>query len=60
MEKIFHTISEGGRPGKGMVAWKSSIKTEQRQQVSSYVITLQGTTAANPKAAEGDITWSKQ
>ena len=60
MEIIYHTISEGGRPGKGMVAWKTSIKTEQRQQVASYVISLQGTTPANPKAAEGDITWTKQ
>lgn len=59
IEKIFHTISEGGRPGKGMVAWKASIKLEERQQVSSYVISLQGTTPANPKAPEGDIIWSK-
>ncbi len=60
IEKIYHTISEGGRPGKGMVAWKASLSTEQRQQVASYVISLQGTTPANPKAPEGDITWSKQ
>ena len=60
MEKIFHTISEGGRPGKGMVAWKSSLSLKEREQVSSYVISLQGTTPAAPKAAEGDITWSKQ
>ncbi len=60
IEKIFHTVSEGGRPGKGMVAWKTSINIEDRQKVSSYVISLQGTTPANPKAAEGDITWSKQ
>lgn len=60
IEKIYHTVSEGGRPGKGMVAWKASLSAEQRQQVSSYVITLQGTTAANPKTPEGDITWSKQ
>ncbi len=60
IEKIFHTISEGGRSGKGMVAWKSSIKQEERQQVASYIISIQGTTPANPKAAEGDITWSKQ
>ncbi len=60
IEKIFHTISEGGRPGKGMVAWKSSIQLKERQQVASYVISLQGTTPANPKAEEGDITWSKQ
>ncbi|NOQ92042.1 MAG: c-type cytochrome [Flavobacteriaceae bacterium] len=60
IEKIFHVISEGGRPGKGMVAWKSSIQLKERQQVASYVISLQGTTPANPKAEEGDITWSKQ
>lgn len=60
IEKIYHTISEGGRPGKGMVAWKSTYSAEQRQQVASYVISLQGTTPANPKAPEGDITWSKQ
>jgi len=58
--KIYHTISEGGRSGKGMIAWKTSLSAEQRQQVASYVITLQGTTAANPKAAEGDIVWTKQ
>ncbi len=59
IEKIYHTISEGGRPGKGMVAWKSSLSPEQRQQVASYVISLQGTTPANPKAPQGDITWTK-
>jgi cytochrome c oxidase cbb3-type subunit 3 len=60
IEKIFHTVSEGGRPGKGMVSWKNQLNADQRIQVSSYVISLQGTTPANPKAAEGDITWSKQ
>ncbi len=60
IEKIYHTVAEGGRPGKGMVSWKTVLNADQRQQVSSYVITLQGTTAANPKAPEGDITWSKQ
>ncbi len=59
IEKIYHTVSEGGRPGKGMVAWKTSLSAEQRQQVASYVISLQGTTPANPKAPQGDITWSK-
>ena len=60
IEKIYHTISEGGRPGKGMVAWKSTLSAKERQQVASYVISLQGTTPANPKAPQGDITWSKQ
>lgn len=43
-----------------MIAWKTSLSAEQRQQVASYVISLQGTTPANPKAAEGDIIWTKQ
>jgi cytochrome c oxidase cbb3-type subunit 3 len=60
IEKIFHTVSEGGRPGKGMVAWKTSLSSEQRQQVASFVISLQGSTPANPKAPQGDIIWSKQ
>jgi cytochrome c oxidase cbb3-type subunit 3 len=59
MENIMHTLNEGGRPGKGMISWKSSIPAEQLQQVASYVISLQGTTPAAPKAAEGDITWTK-
>lgn len=60
MENVYHTISEGGRSGKGMVSWKTSLSALQMQQVASYVISLQGTTPANPKDAEGDITWSKQ
>ncbi|NQW36042.1 MAG: c-type cytochrome [Flavobacteriales bacterium] len=60
IEKIYHTISEGGRPGKGMIPWKGSFKPMQIQQVASYVISLQGTTPANPKASEGDIVWTKQ
>jgi len=60
MDKIYHTISEGGRPGKGMIAWKAALKPLERQQVASFVISLQGTKPANPKAAEGDIVWTKQ
>jgi len=60
IETIYHTISEGGRPGKGMIAWKATFNPEERQQVASYVISLQGTKPANPKASEGDIVWTKQ
>jgi len=59
-ENIFNTITKGGRPGKGMVAWESSISKDERQQLSSYIISMQGTTPANPKAPEGDIIWKKQ
>jgi cytochrome c oxidase cbb3-type subunit 3 len=55
IKNVFKTISEGGRDGKGMVAWKTILKPSEIQQVSSYVLTLQGTTPANPKAPEGDI-----
>lgn len=56
IKNVFNTVSEGGRDGKGMVAWKTTLKPAEIAQVSSYLITqFQGTTPANPKAAEGDI-----
>jgi len=55
IKNVFHTISEGGRNGKGMIAWKQSLKPSEMAQVASYVLSLQGTTPANPKAAEGDV-----
>jgi len=55
IKNVFTTISEGGRDGKGMVAWKQSLKPLEIAQVSSYVLSLQGTTPANPKAQEGEL-----
>lgn len=55
IKNVFNTISEGGRAGKGMVAWKQSLKPAEMAQVASYLLTFQGTTPANPKAAEGDL-----
>ncbi len=55
IKNIFNTISEGGRDGKGMVAWKQQLKPLEMAQVASFILTFQGTTPANPKAAEGDI-----
>ncbi|GMN08452.1 cbb3-type cytochrome c oxidase N-terminal domain-containing protein [Croceitalea sp. MTPC5] len=55
IKNVFNTISEGGRDGKGMVAWKQILKPAEMAQVASYVLTFQGTTAANPKDPEGDI-----
>jgi cytochrome c oxidase cbb3-type subunit 3 len=57
IKNIFHTISKGGRPGKGMVAWEASINKLERQQLASYIISMQGTKPANPKAPQGDIIW---
>lgn len=55
IKNVFQTISEGGRDGKGMVAWKQTLKPAEMAQVASYVLTLGGTTPANPKAPEGEI-----
>ncbi|MCK6603889.1 MAG: c-type cytochrome [Ignavibacteriaceae bacterium] len=40
---------------KGMLAWKSQLTSKQIQDVSSYVLSLQGTKPANPKAPQGEI-----
>lgn len=55
IKNVFNTISEGGRDGKGMVAWKTILKPAEMAQVSSYLLTFQGTVPANPKAPEGDV-----
>lgn len=55
IKDIFNTIMEGGRDGKGMVAWKSQIKPSDIQKVSSYILTLQGTNPPDAKAPEGDL-----
>ncbi|WP_458629258.1 cbb3-type cytochrome c oxidase N-terminal domain-containing protein [Winogradskyella sp. PC D3.3] len=55
IKNVFKTVSEGGRSGKGMIAWKQSLKPLEIAQVASYVLQFQGTTPANPKDPEGDI-----
>lgn len=55
IKSVFHTISEGGRSGKGMIAWKAQLKPLEMAQVASYVLAFQGTTPANPKEPEGDL-----
>ena len=55
IKNIFKTISEGGRDGKGMIAWKQDLKPLEIAQVASYVMSLKGTTPAAPKAPEGDF-----
>ncbi|SHH41032.1 cbb3-type cytochrome c oxidase N-terminal domain-containing protein [Winogradskyella jejuensis] len=56
IKNVFKTISEGGRSGKGMVSWKKEgLKPSEMAQVASYVLQFQGTTPAEPKAAEGEI-----
>ena len=56
---IYNTISEGGRAGKGMIAWKTDLKPSEIAQVSSYVMTLHGTNPADGKEPEGEI-WKEE
>jgi cytochrome c oxidase cbb3-type subunit 3 len=55
IKNVFQTISEGGRDGKGMVSWKSELSPAEMAQVGSYILSMQGTTPAEPKAPEGEI-----
>lgn len=55
IKNVFNTLMEGGREGKGMVSWKTTIKPSDLQKVASYVLSLQGTKPVDGKPAEGDI-----
>lgn len=55
IKNIFHTISKGGRDGKGMVAWNAMLKPTEIQHVASYIISLKGTNPKDAKAPEGEV-----
>lgn len=55
IKNLFHTITNGGRDGKGMIAWKGTIKPKEIQAVASYIISLRGSNPKDPKAPEGDV-----
>lgn len=52
---VYNVVSEGGRAGKGMVAWKGELNPLEIAQVSSYILMLQGTDPADAKGPEGDL-----
>lgn len=49
---IFSTIKYGV-PDKGMKSWKDDLSPKQIAQLTGFIRSLQGTTPANPKGAEG-------
>ena len=56
IKNLFHTITNGGRDGKGMIAWsKSGMKPKDIQKVASYVLSLQGSNPKDPKAPDGEV-----
>lgn len=54
IKNVFTTLLNGGRDGKGMISWKSTLKPADMAKVASYVISLQGSTPANPKEPQGE------
>jgi cytochrome c oxidase cbb3-type subunit 3 len=50
---VFKTIKYGV-PQKGMIAWQQKLKPEEIQNVSSYILSLQGTKPANAKEPQGE------
>jgi len=56
IKNVFHTITNGGRDGKGMVSWKTNgMKPRDIQKVASYVLSLRGSNPKDPKAPDGEI-----
>jgi len=51
---LFKTIKYGV-PQKGMIAWQATLKPADIRDVSSYILTMQGTTPAKPKEPQGEL-----
>ncbi|WP_339903687.1 cbb3-type cytochrome c oxidase N-terminal domain-containing protein [uncultured Cyclobacterium sp.] len=52
--KSVFTVVKYGVVEKGMIPWQDQLSPEQMQQVSSYILSLQGTSPANPKEPQGE------
>ncbi|GHA56961.1 c-type cytochrome [Pontibacter akesuensis] len=50
---IFKTVKYGV-PSKGMVPWQGKLTKDQMLEVSSYILSLQGTNPANAKEPQGE------
>ncbi|MEZ4825214.1 MAG: cbb3-type cytochrome c oxidase N-terminal domain-containing protein [Bacteroidia bacterium] len=51
---IFKTVKYGV-PEKGMIPWQDQLKPKEIQEVSSFILTLEGTNPPDGKAPQGDI-----
>lgn len=54
IKNVFKTVKYGV-PAKGMIAWMNQFNPKMMQQVSSYVLSLQGTKPVNGKPPEGEL-----
>ncbi|GAA4827413.1 hypothetical protein GCM10023331_10320 [Algivirga pacifica] len=53
VQAVFKTIKYGV-PQNGMLAWESKLTPMQIKNVSSYILSLQGSNPPNPKAPQGE------
>ena len=54
VKNIFKTIKYGV-PAKGMISWESQLSPRQIQEVTSYIVSLEGTNPENAKEPQGEI-----
>ena len=54
IKNVFKIIKYGV-PQKGMISWQTQLSPTEMQEVGSYILTLQGTTPAVSKPAEGEL-----
>jgi len=59
IKDVFKTIKYGV-PEKGMISWKSQLRASDMQRVSSYIMTLVGTSPPNAKEPEGELYQAEQ
>ena len=52
---VFKTVKYG-IPEKGMIAWKATLKPNEIQEVSNYILSIQGSNPAGGKAPQGEKT----
>jgi len=53
IQEIFYIVKYGV-PEKGMISWQNQLSPEQMRDVSSYILTMQGSNPPNAKGAEGE------
>lgn len=53
IKDVFKTVKYG--TNNGMTKWDGMLSPAQMQEVSSFVLSLQGTSPANPKDPQGDL-----
>ncbi|MBK6945687.1 MAG: c-type cytochrome [Flavobacteriales bacterium] len=54
VKNVFKTIKYGV-PEKGMISWKSQLQPKEISELSSYIMSLQGTGPATQKAPQGEL-----